>query len=73
MFGFGYPKLQTIETYREMMIAIIDAEQLLPGHPDCEKAARAYPVAFNDLLKKVKNAAGMYQVVLCTYFCCSYA
>ncbi len=60
MFGFGYPKLQTIETYREMMIAIIDADQLLPGHPDCAKEARAYPVAFNDLLRKVKHAAGMY-------------
>jgi hypothetical protein len=60
MFGFGYPKLQTIEAYREMMIAIINAEQLLPCHPNCAKEARAYPVAFNDLLKKVKHAAGMY-------------
>ena len=60
MFGFSYPKLQTIETYREMLIAVIDAEQLLPGHPDCAKEARVYPVAFNDLLKRVRNAAGMY-------------
>ncbi len=60
MFGFGYPKLQTIETYREMMIAIIDAKQLLLGHPDCAKEARVSPVAFNDLLRKVKHAAGMY-------------
>jgi hypothetical protein len=60
MFRFGYPKLQTIKTYREMMIAIINAEQLLPGHPDCTKEARAYPVAFNDLLRKVKHAAGIY-------------
>ncbi len=35
---------------------IIDAEQLLPSHPDCAKEARAYPAAFNDLLKKVKHA-----------------
>ena len=60
MFGYSFPKLQTDETYQEMIIAIIDANQLLPGHPDCAKVAKKYPVAFNDLLKMVKNAAGMY-------------
>ena len=67
MFGYSFPKLQTFDTYREMMLAIIDEENLLPGHPDCSKEAMAYPVAFNDLVKKVKHAAGMYQVVLRTY------
>ena len=70
IFGFSYPKLQTIKTYLEMLIAIIDAEQLLHGHPDCAKAASKYPVAFADLVKRVKNAAGMY---LCTSLCCPYA
>jgi hypothetical protein len=51
-----------------MMIAIIDAEELLPGHPDCAKEAKAYPVAFADLLTRIKNAAGMYCVVMRTYF-----
>ena len=60
LFGYSFPKLQTFDTYREMMIAIIDEEKLLPGHPDCAKEAKAYPVAFNDLVKKVKHAAGMY-------------
>ena len=64
--------MQTIDTYREMIIAIIDEEQLLTGHPDCAKAI-AYPVAFNDLVKKVKHAAGMYRVVLRAYFCYSFA
>ena len=64
MFGYSFPKLQTIETYREMMIAVIDAEELLPCHPDCAKEARAYLVAFNDLLTRIKHAAGMYCVVL---------
>ncbi len=71
MLGYSFPKLQTIETYREMMIAAIDAEELLPGHPDCAKEANAYPVAFADLLTRIKHAAGMYCVVLRTYFGCS--
>ena len=73
MHGYSFPKLQTIETYREMMIAIIIAEELLPGHPDCAKEAKAYPVAFADLLTRIKNAAGMYCVVMHTYFGESYA
>ena len=56
-----------------MIIAIIDEENLLPGHQDCAKEAMAYPVAFNDLVKKVKHAAGMYRVVLRAYFCYSFA
>ena len=72
LFGYSLTKLQTIDTYREMLIAVIDAEQLLPGHPDCAKEARAYPVAFADLLKKIKHAAGMYCFVMRTYCCCSY-
>jgi hypothetical protein len=64
MFGYSFPKMQTLETYREMMIAVIDAEELLPGHPDCEnlKEAKAYPVALANLLKKIKHAAGVYCV-----------
>jgi hypothetical protein len=72
MFCNSFPKLQTLKTYREMMIAVIDAEQLLPCHPDCAKEARAYQVAFADLLMKIKHAAGMYCVVMRTYFSCSY-
>jgi hypothetical protein len=73
MFGYSFPKMQTLETYREMMIAVIDTEELLPGHPDCAKEAKAYPVAFADLLKKIKHAAGMYCPVMHTYLGGSYA
>ena len=73
MFGYSFLKMQTFDTYREMMIAIIDEGKLLPCHPDCAKEVRAYPVAFNDLVKKVKHAAGMYRVVLRAYFCYSFA
>jgi hypothetical protein len=34
MFGSSFPKMQTIETYREMLVAIINAKQLMPCHPD---------------------------------------
>ena len=60
MLGISFPKMQTIETYKEMLVAIIDAEELMPCHPDCTKEAKLYPVAFGDLVKKVKFAAGMY-------------
>jgi hypothetical protein len=60
MFGISFPKTHTIETYKEMLVAIIDAEELMPGiSPDCAKEAKLYPVAFGDLVKKVKFAAGM--------------
>jgi hypothetical protein len=75
MVGYSFPKMQTLNTYREMMIAVIDAEELLPGHPDCVKVEKAYPVAFADLLRKIKHAEGMYCAVMHTYFSCrcSYA
>jgi hypothetical protein len=50
MFWLSFPKMQTIETYLEMLIAIVDSEQLMPSHPDCVKEARVYPVAFIKLL-----------------------
>jgi hypothetical protein len=74
MFGYSFPKMQTLETYWEMMIAVIDTEELfLPGHPDCEKEAKACPVAFANLLKKIKHAVGMYCAVMHTYISGSYA
>ncbi len=55
-----------------MLIAIIDAEQLMPGYPDCAAEAKNYSVTFKDFALRVKAAAGMYLVVLCLYFRCAY-
>jgi hypothetical protein len=59
MFGISFPKMHTIETYKEMLVAIIETEELMPCNPDCAKEAKLYPVAFGDLVKKVKFAAGI--------------
>jgi hypothetical protein len=34
MFGLSFQKMQTILTYCYMLVAIIDAEQLMPCHSD---------------------------------------
>ncbi len=34
MLGLSFPKMQTIKTYKEMLMAVINAKQLMPGHPD---------------------------------------
>jgi hypothetical protein len=55
-----------------MLIEIIDAEQLMPGHPDCTAEAKKNSVAFKDFALRVKAAAGMYLVVLRLYFRCAH-
>ncbi len=67
------PKMQTINTYREMMIAVIDSNHFLPCYPPRVKETGEYPVAFADLLKKIKHAAVMYCFFMGTYYCTSYA
>jgi hypothetical protein len=42
------------------LIAIIDSENLLPGFDNCAEIAAKHSVAFGDLAKRVKAAAGMY-------------
>jgi hypothetical protein len=71
-FGLSFPKEFLLESVQEMLIAIIDAEQLMPGYPDCAAEAKKYSVASKDFALRVKAAAGMYLVVLCLYFRCAY-
>ena len=47
MHGLSYAKNMSIETVKEMLIAIIDADQLMPGYPDCKAEAKKYSVAFS--------------------------
>jgi hypothetical protein len=46
MFSYSFPKLQMIKTYWEMMIAVINAENVWPSHPNCANNATVYLVAF---------------------------
>lgn len=64
--GLSYAKRLSLDVVKAMLIAIIDAEHLMPGHPDCAAEARKHSVAFADFAKRVKNAAGMNNVVLST-------
>ena len=38
--GLSYAKRLKIDVVKAMLIAIIDAENLMPGHPDCAAEAR---------------------------------
>ena len=71
-FCLAFPKELSVKSVQEMLIAIIDAEQLMPGYPDCAAEAKNYSVAFKDFALRVKAAAGMYLVVLRLYFRCAY-
>jgi hypothetical protein len=59
-YGLSFPKELSLESVQEMLIVIIDAEQLMPGYPDCAAEAKKYSVAFKDFALRVKAAAGMY-------------
>jgi hypothetical protein len=50
---------------KEMLIAIIDQNKLLGAYDSCAEQSKIYAVAFQDLAKKVKNAAGLSFIMLC--------
>jgi hypothetical protein len=57
--GLSFAKTVKIDLIKQMVIAVLDADNLLQGNMTAEEAAAAYPVAFTDVAKKVKHAAGM--------------
>ena len=60
--GLSYAKKLTEKDIEAQLIAIIDSENLhlMPGYASCTEQASKYSVAFGDLTKRVKAAAGMY-------------
>ena len=70
--GLSFAKSMKIEQVKEMLIAVIDELQLMPGYPDTAAVAKRHSIAFGDLAKQAKNAAGMNHVVLCTYSGCRF-
>ncbi len=61
----SFAKPMQLKHMKEMLIAIIDEQQLMPGFPDCLAEEKKHSVAFSDFAKRVKNAAGMTHVVCC--------
>ena len=61
--GLSYAKSLSLDVVKAMLIVIIDAEHLMPGHTDCAAEARKHSVALADFAKRVKNAAGLNDVV----------
>ena len=60
LHGLSFAKKMTNKEIKSQLIAIIDSENLMPGFPDCAETAAKHSVAFGDLVKRVKAAAGMY-------------
>ena len=58
--GLSYSKMLTEKDIKAQLIAIIDSENLMPRYASCAEQASKYSVAFGDLAKRVKNAAGKY-------------
>jgi hypothetical protein len=59
-YGLSYPKSIEIHLLKEMMIALIDENSMLGPGLSCAAQSKLYSVAFMDLTKKVKAAAGIY-------------
>ena len=64
-YGLSYPKTMETHVLKEMLIAIIDQNKLLGPYDSCAAQSKIYAVAFQDLAKKVKNAAGFSFIMLC--------
>jgi len=64
-YGLSYPKTMETHVLKEMLIAIIDQNKLLGPYDSCAAQSKIYAVAFQDLVKKVKNAAGLSFTMLC--------
>lgn len=64
-YGLSYPKTMETHVLKEMLIAIIDQNKLLGPYDSCAEQSKIYAVAFQDLVKKVKNAAGLSFIMLC--------
>jgi len=64
-YGLSYPKTMETHVLKEMLIAIIDQNKLLGPYDSCAEQSKIYAVAFQDLAKKVKNAAGLSFIMLC--------
>ena len=60
LHGLDYPKQLTLDTVKEMVIAICDDKGLLQGYPSAAVPAKKYAISFADVARKVKNAAGAY-------------
>lgn len=60
LHGLSFAKKLTDKEIKSQLIAIIDSENLLPGFDNCAEIAAKHSVAFGDLAKRVKAAAGMY-------------
>ncbi len=56
--GLSAIRLITLDHIKQMLSAILDSEHLLP-YASAAKAAVDFPVAFSDVARKVKMAAGI--------------
>ena len=63
-YGLSYPKSIEILRLKEMLIAIIDKNHFLEMDLSCAQQSKLYSVAFMDLTKRVKAAAGISIVLL---------
>jgi hypothetical protein len=60
LYGISYSKVIELYVVKEMLIAVCDSLNILEDSMSCEEAAKAYPIGFADIAKRVKAAAGMY-------------
>ena len=56
LFGISYAKAIKLETVKEMLKALCTKLGLIP---DVEAAAKAFPLGFAEVTKRVKSAAGI--------------
>ncbi len=61
--GMSY-KSARMDVVKQMVEAIIDADDLLGLGVPCHQMTKTYAIGFNTVVKKAKLAAGLYMVIL---------
>ena len=56
--GLSFVRTVKLDISKQMLIAVLDSQDLLPGNIIAVDAAAAFPVGFADVAKKIKAAAG---------------
>ena len=65
-YGLSYkPESARMEVVKQMVEANIDRDNLLDLGEPCRKVIKSYAVGFNTVVRKAKNAVGLYTFSHC--------
>ena len=60
MYGLSYAKSIKLDDVKQMLVAIVDAEDLIETGRSCSQQAKKYAIGFDTIAKRAKTASGLY-------------